>query len=89
MNDKKIHLIGRIDQIVRDYFLVHPEVKSDLAKNFMPLFVEKGIFPKDVRAGKPIRDLLRDLDAEQQLPLLHHCTVVRKSINRNWYFERP
>src|ERR1700744_3184811 len=75
MDDKKIHLTGRIDQIVRDYFLAHPEVKSDLGKNFMPLFIEKGIFSKDVRAGKPIRDLLRELDAANQLELLHHCAV--------------
>jgi hypothetical protein len=89
MDDNGIHLIGRIDQIVRDYFLANPSVNIDLAKNFMPLFIEKGIFEKDTKAGKPIRDLLRELDSEKKLNLLHHCTVVRKTVNRNWYFERP
>jgi len=88
MDEKKIHLVGRIDQIVRDYFAENPGETGILAKNLMPLFIEKEIFAKDYREGKPIRDILRTLDAEKSLHLLHHCKVVRKAKNRNWYFER-
>ena len=88
MDDKKIHLVGRIDQIVRDFFSANPSVDGILAKNLMPLFIEKDIFKKDNREGKPIRDILRELDAEKALPLLRHCSVIRKAKNRNWYFER-
>ena len=86
LSENKIHKIGRIDQIVRDYFDVHPLETSIPAKDLMPLFIEKGIFLKDHRNGLPIRALLRDLDREDKLPLLTHVHVVRNAINRNWYF---
>ncbi len=81
------HKVGRIDQIVRDYFNDNPSVKQVAAKELMDLFVEKGIFNKDYsRPGLPIRKLLRLLDAEDELPLLKHCKVIRHKTNRNWYF---
>jgi hypothetical protein len=88
LSEKKLHKIGRIDQIVRDYFADRPTEKEVSAKNLMPLFIEKGIFEKDNRAGLPIRSLLRQLDAAGKLNLLKHAFVVRKEINRNWYFVR-
>jgi len=88
MDEKKIHLVGRIDQIIRDYFIANPGEIIILAKNMMPLFIEKEIFSKDHREGKPIRDIFRMLDAEKSLHLLHHCKVVRKAKNRNWYLEQ-
>ena len=62
MTESKIHLVGRIDQIVRDYFksTSDPEI---MAKNLMPVLIEKGIFKEDHRNGLPIRNLLRELDA--------------------------
>jgi hypothetical protein len=88
LSEKKLHKIGRIDQIVRDYFTDRPTEKEVSAKNLMLLFIEKGIFEKDNRAGLPIRSLLRQLDAAGKLSLLKHVFVVRKEINRNWYFVR-
>lgn len=90
LSEKIIHKVGRIDQIVRDYFKRNPSVKELLAKDLMQLFVEKGIFNKDYsRPGLPIRNLLRQLDAENKLSLLKHCKVVRHAVNRNWYFYKP
>ena len=88
LSEKKLHKIGRIDQIVRDYLAYRPEEKEVSAKNLMPLFVEKRIFGKDNCAGLPIRTLLRQLDAAGKLTLLKHVLVIRKEINRNWYFVR-
>ncbi|QEM07198.1 hypothetical protein DIU31_028240 [Mucilaginibacter rubeus] len=88
MDEKKIHLTGRVDQAVRDYFQENPAENLIIAKNLMDIFIQKEIFKKDHRAGSPIRNLLRELDAENKLNLLKHCKVVRKSANRNWYFER-
>jgi hypothetical protein len=88
LSEKKLHKIGRIDQIVRDYFTDRPTEKEVSAKNLMLLFIEKGIFEKDNRAGLPIRSLLRQLDAAGKLSLLKHVFVVRKELNRNWYFVR-
>jgi len=87
LSEKKIHKIGRIDQIVRDYFLGHPDQKEILAKELMPLFIEKGIFFKNHRDGLPIRSLLRHLDQDNKLSLLKHVQVVRHAVNRNWYFQ--
>lgn len=85
MTEQKIHLIGRIDQIVQDYFKnsADPEI---MAKDMMPILIEKGIFKKDHRNGLPIRNLLRELDAENKLHLLKHVKVIRNEVNRNWYF---
>ncbi len=89
LSEKKIHKIGRIDQIVRDYFDAHPSQKEVAAKDLMALFIKKGIFKKDNKEGKPISDLLRELDAVNKLHLLRYIKVDRKMVNRNWYFSKP
>ena len=87
MTEQQLHKIGRIDQIVRDYFKFNLSLNEIPAKDLMPLFVEKGIFNKDYSSpGLPIRNLLRALDKENKLHLLKHCRVVRNAVNRNWYF---
>jgi hypothetical protein len=89
LSEATIHKAGRIDQIVRDYFTSNPSILEVPAKDLMLLFVEKGVFNKDYsRPGLPIRNLLRDLDKEGKLTLLKHCKVVRKEVNRSWFFKR-
>lgn len=88
LTERTIHQIGRIDQIVLDYFETNEGVKSVLAKDLMQEFISKGIFEKDHREGLPIRKVLRLLDAENKLHLLRHCKVERKEVNRNWFFVR-
>ncbi len=89
LTENQIHKLGRIDQVIRDYFQNNPSIKEVLAKDLMQLFVEKGIFSKDYsRPGLPIRNLLRQLDTENKLSLLKHCKVVRHAVNRNWYFNK-
>lgn len=87
-SEKKLHKIGRIDQVVRDYFEKNKSVDEVLAKDLMPFFIQKGIFLKDHRNGFPIRHLLRQLDAAGKLYLLKHCKVTRNKVNRNWYFQK-
>ena len=87
-SEKKLHKIGRIDQIVRDYFEKNKSVNEISARELMPLFIQKGIFLKDERNGLPIRKLLREMDAANKLSLLKHINVVRKDVNRNWYFVK-
>jgi hypothetical protein len=87
LSEKKIHKIGRIDQVVRDYFEDNKSVTETLAKDLMFLFIQKGIFLKDEKDGLPIRKLLRELDALNKLSLLKHINVVRKNKNSNWYFK--
>ena len=89
LSEKKIHRVGRIDQVVRDYFEENPSLKEIAAKDLMPLFIRKGIFIKDHQEGLPIRNLLRELDAANKLYLLRYVKVDRKLINRNWFFSKP
>jgi len=87
-SEKQIHKIGRIDQIIRDFFEANPSIIEIPAKELMPLFIQKGIFYKNQRDGLPIRNLLRDLDKEDKLSLLKYTKVIRHSVNRNWYFAK-
>lgn len=89
LSENKIHRIGRIDQIVRDYFLANPALNEIPAKDLMPLFIQKGVFEKNHRGGLPIREILRELDGSIKLHLLKHVKVARKLKNRVWYFFNP
>lgn len=84
----KIHKAGRIDQVVRDYFMNNPSENVILAKDIMILMVSKGIFKINHRDGLPLRNFLRELDSENKLTLLKHLVVERKARNRNWFFKR-
>ena len=46
MTDKKLQTVGRIDQIIRDYFEKNKSISEIMAKDLMPLFIEKEIFAK-------------------------------------------
>jgi hypothetical protein len=89
LSEKKIHRVGRIDQVVRDYFEMNPSLKEIPAKDLMPLFIKKGIFIRDHHDGLPIRNLLGELDTENKLYLLRYVKVDRKIVNRNWFFSKP
>jgi GTPase len=43
MTEKKLHRIGRVDQIVRDYFENNQSVSEVMAKELMPLFLPSNV----------------------------------------------
>lgn len=88
MTPYKLNKINSIDQIVKDYFQTNSSMDEIPAKDLMSVFIENGIFKKNYRDGLPIRKLLRELDEENKLNLIKHSKVIRKAINRNWYFSR-
>ncbi len=83
-----IQNIGKINQVVDEYFSNNQNVDKVLAKDLMPLFIEAGIFTQDQRNGLPIRQVLRELDSENKLDLLPCAYPERKKVNTNWYFVR-
>lgn len=85
MNDKTI---SRINAILAEYFKKNPGVIKVPAKDLMPLFVSKGIFPKDEKGGLPIRNLLRKLDKEKALNTIPYVIAERKAANTSWFFGR-
>lgn len=87
-SEKKLHKIGQIDQIVRNYFVDHPLLTEVYAKDLMYKFIGKGIFFKNYSNGLPIRQLLNQLDEANKLHMFKHIRVMRNEINRNWYFKK-
>ncbi len=56
------------------------------AKDLMPAFIKAGVFTKDIKNGKPIRDILRELDKADQLKLIPYLHAERKGLDTYWYF---
>ena len=76
----------RIKKAVQDYFDKNPSVIKIRAKDLMPYFIKNGIFDFDHRNGLPIRNLLRELDANIMLHIIPHIRADRKQKNTNWFF---
>lgn len=55
-------------------------------KELMPAFIKAGIFKKDIKNGKPIRDILRELDETDQLQLIPYLHPERRGADTYWYF---
>lgn len=82
--------IARINEVVTDYLKNNLSVNKILAKDLMPEFIKAGIFNKDYeRKGLPIRNLLRELDRNNELDKIPSLLPERKPINTYWYFQRP
>lgn len=56
-------------------------------KDLMLILIEKGFFAKDHREGLPLRNVLRDLDARNELYLLPQVRADRKEKNVSWFFN--
>ena len=78
--------IRQINQLIGKYFEEKKDVQKVPAKNLMPLFIKAGIFAKDHRGGLPIREILRELDAENDLNRIPYVLPERKTKNTYWYF---
>ena len=78
--------IKEINKVIEDYFKNNPFVEIIPAKDLMPYFIKDGIFNKDEKNGLPIRKLLRQLDAINQLVQIPYVIAERKAININWFF---
>ena len=89
MRQKQSQKIEAINKVIRDYFTVNTSVEKVSSKDLMPLFIKKGIFNSDHRNGLPIRKVLRELDARNQLHLIPYLFPERKQKNTNWFFVNP
>lgn len=72
--------------MVEQYFNKHPYENKIAAKDLMPHFIKAGIFEKDQKNGKPLRDILRALDKNNQLKAIPFAYAERKTKNVNWFF---
>lgn len=80
--------ITAINKAIGEWFEENKGINEVAAKDLMPWFISKEIFPKDHQSGLPIRRLLRRLDKSNQLHLIPYVEAERKAQNTNWYFVR-
>lgn len=83
MNNLKIVKMG---YVIQD-FIIENNLIDAKPKDLMPILIEKGFFNQDYREGLPLRDVLRNLDANGQLYLLPQVRVEHKLTNRFWFFN--
>jgi hypothetical protein len=79
--------IRLINQVIETFFATNKDVKIIPAKDLMPYFIKNGIFIRDSKNGKPIRDVLRELSANNKLHLIPSTIAEKKKVNTNWYFS--
>jgi hypothetical protein len=80
--------IEKINKVLANYFKNNKNVKKVPALELMDEFVKAGVFKSDSekRPGLPIRNILRELDENNELHLIPYVHVERKTKNRNWFF---
>lgn len=80
--------IKQINKVLQEYFELNKSISSIPAKDMMPYFILAGVFEKDIKNGKPIREVLRRLDAKNELHQIPFVHAERKESNTNWFFQR-
>jgi hypothetical protein len=83
MNNSEIIKMGYVIQA----FLEKEKLIDAKPKHLMPILIEKGFFKKDHRDGLPLREILRDLDSNNELYLLPQVRADRKDKNVSWFFN--
>jgi hypothetical protein len=83
MENPKIIRMGYVIQ----EFLKKMNLIDAKPKDLMPVLIEKGFFIKDNREGRPLRDILRELDENNTLYFLPQVSADRKDKNVYWYFN--
>ena len=80
--------IKTINRVIEEYFNNNPEVIWVTAKKIMPDLIKAGVFVKDIKAGKPLRDILRELDKNNALDKIPFVHAEREDKNTYWYIVR-
>lgn len=80
------HEIIKMGYVIQAY-LEKEKLVDAKPKDLMPILIEKGFFKKDHREGLPLREILRDLDARNELYLLPQVRVDRKEVNVSWFLN--
>ncbi len=78
--------IDTINSVIEAYFIKNTTIEIIPAKALMPEFIAAGIFRKDIKNGKPIRDILRGLNEREQLQLIPYVHAEKNGIDTYWYF---
>lgn len=80
--------VAKINEIIDAYFAANPKVNTTKPKELMPACISAGLFVKDVKAGKPLREILRKLKKEEKLHLIPSLRTEETEKSIYWYFDR-
>lgn len=80
--------IPAINKAIKEYFDLNNSIDEVRPKELMGWLIKKGVFTSDNKEGRPLRDILRELDEKDQLHRIPSAHAERKVKNRNWYFIR-
>jgi hypothetical protein len=78
--------IDSINSVIEAYFAAHNDVTILPVKELMPELIAAGIFTKDVKNGKPIRDVLKKLQKENTLNQIPFAHPMQNGEDTYWYF---
>ncbi|MFI8605075.1 hypothetical protein ACIGCP_11465 [Cellulophaga baltica] len=78
--------IAQINKVLQSYFEKNKDLDIVPAKDLMPEFIKASIFTKDYKNGLPIRKVLRDLKATNQLHRIPFAHGIQKTKNTSWFF---
>ena len=78
--------IENINRVLEAYFTKNNNTTIIPVKELMPEFIAAGIFTKDVKNGKPIRDVLKQLQKENTLDQIPYVHAMQNGDDTYWYF---
>lgn len=79
--------INAINDVLKAFFADRSNPRSIKPKVLMEILVQKGIYnKKDQRGGLPLRNLLRELNEENNLKAIPYLYAEKKEKNIYWYF---
>jgi hypothetical protein len=86
--------IESINSVIEAYFTANSDTTIIPVKELMPEFIAAGVFKKDVKNGKPIRDVLKQLNKSNELAQIPYAHAIQNGDDTYWYFvpkdaERP
>lgn len=79
--------LTQISACIQEWFVKTGNMKAK-PKDLMPYLIEKEIYLKDNRAGRPLRDDLREAYDKGLLYLITGVKVDKKEKNKNWSFYK-
>lgn len=86
---KDLSKVDKINKVIEEYFNTNASLTIVPVKKLMSDFIKAGIFAKDIKRGLPIRLILRELDASNQLSLIPLVYAERHGEHTYWYFIAP
>lgn len=78
--------IESINSVIEAYFATHTDTTIIPVKELMPELIAAGVFTKDVKNGKPIRDVLKALHKSNELAQIPYAHAIQNGEDTYWYF---